>query len=222
MWATSCPVGCGSDLLLAIFDDPCNRGRETATVSLRDQETEQQSEFKIIHRTHTMGADVSRTVDENRCRRTTHAIRLHRRGYRCSRYRNINTDWMGHLVLVQEGFKRDWPHRLVVLENRVQADDGKIIRCKSAMQLFSLWNRVADTTRTQHLEGMQQDDVPAQTFKSRWFCCVEPLADMPRSCYNRGLCGHVCQLPARALMSTCPVVMAAVNPPSTSRLTPLT
>jgi hypothetical protein len=71
-----------------------------------------------------------------------------------------------------------------MLEDGVQADNGKIRVAQHAVDLLGLWNRVSHAARTKHLEGMQQYGTTTQGSKRQRFFRIEPTRDLELRCEN--------------------------------------
>ena len=69
---------------------------------------------------------------------------------------SVHADGEGPAVLVDEGLQRLDRHHVMVLEDRVQADDGQLGRREGLAHPLGLRQAMGHTGRAQHLEGVQQ------------------------------------------------------------------
>ena len=89
---------------------------------------------------------------------------------------------------MDEGLQRHRGHRLVMLEDGVQADDLKIRVAEEPFDTAHLWQAFGNAARAEQLEAVEIDHPSAQAFEGQWRPDVEPLADGE---FRRGNSGFV-------------------------------
>ena len=94
-----------------------------------------------------------------------------------TRLAGIHRDRERHPELVEEGRQARGPHGLVVLEHAVQTDDRDVRGIEGGVDARGLGDSVHDTTRAQHLEGVQHDDASPQGLERGGR--TEPAVDGP-------------------------------------------
>ena len=75
---------------------------------------------------------------------------------------------------MDERLQRHRRHGGVMLEDRMQADDGHAMTAQPFMQRLRLRQSVQHATRAQHLEGMQDHDPASQASQGQRLRGVEP------------------------------------------------
>ncbi len=125
-------------------------------------------------------AEPSLPVDDDRRRRPLHGVRPHRLRDRITLgARFVHSDRKSNPVLVQECPERRKAHGFVVLEDRMEPDDGYRGTGEVLRDPLSLRQSASNAARAEHLEGVEQDDSPSKAFESERLDGVEPGRRMP-------------------------------------------
>ena len=144
--------------------------------------------FRERHRNlrteHEIGLDTKGLVDEvavapdqDRGRRAAQREALHRDRNMRMFVRKVDSDGRRDPVFMEEGLERDGRHRRMMLENRMNADDGEFGLTEDLVELVKLRDRVRYATRAKSLQGMQEHRSATQTCERDRPGRVEPLAD---------------------------------------------
>lgn len=86
----------------------------------------------------------------------------------------------GQPVLVNEGLQGLGTHHIVVLEDRVQANDRKLVFGKHCAHLAGLRQAVQHASGAQHLEGVQHHHAPVQRVQTQATGRIDPLGNIER------------------------------------------
>lgn len=135
-----------------------------------------------------MASQEAPPVDQDQARRATKRVGAHRLRHRIALRgrRQVHADRECDAVFVQEclqGYRR---HCRMVLEHRVQADDRDVLRGKCRVDAARLRQTVLNTSRAEHLERVQHDDLAAQASQCHRRSAIEPLRRRPLGCRLTG------------------------------------
>lgn len=92
-----------------------------------NQPTQQRAESQVINLAEVMQLHTTCTVQHDARRRTAQSIACHGSRRPAATVGLIYTDGEGPTVLVYKGLQRLYGHRVVVLEDCMQTDNGEII-----------------------------------------------------------------------------------------------
>ena len=117
---------------------------------------------EILDSSETVRAQAAAAIDEEQAWCAAQLIAPHGLRDRIPIAGGIHADWELDSEFVKKNFERLGSHRVVILEDRVQTNDGDGTPVEMLEEPGGLWCAVKHAAWAQHLEGMNHDDLPAQ------------------------------------------------------------
>src|SRR5690606_30939970 len=114
-----------------------------------------------------MFAQTAAAIDQNQRWRSLHCIGCHGLRNGAARPRAIDADGKSQTILTYEHLEGLGPHHIVMFKYGVNADDGEMSWVKGAFYALDLGETARHTSRAQHLEGMEYDDLSSQLLQGQ-------------------------------------------------------
>ena len=169
------PVGAASSVraAVAVF---LRISRRRCVPTVANERHDLGTEDEVILPAELLLPQASEAVDKNLSRGSLHAIAGHRLRRPAAVGRRVGPDGKVDLVFVQErGQRHAGTLRTMVLEDRMQSDDGDLTTIEDPMHAHGLGQSVGNASRTQHLERLDQNDLATQRVEQDGLVGVEPI-----------------------------------------------